>query len=44
MKTTQKVAEKPLTGEQILQKKISDAKEFVKKIDWVQFNEVMKNN
>ena len=44
MKTTQKVAEKPLTGEQILQKKIRDAKEFVKKIDWVQFNEVMKNN
>ena len=35
---------KKSTGEQVLKKKISDAKEMVKNINWEQFNEVMHTN
>jgi hypothetical protein len=35
---------KKSTGEQILKKKINDAKEFAKKIDWEQLNTVMNTN
>ncbi len=42
MKTLKKDIEKPLTGQQILQKKITDAEIFVKKVDWVKFREMQK--
>lgn len=32
------------TGEQILKKKISDANEMIKNINWEQFNKVMHKN
>jgi hypothetical protein len=44
MKTLEKNIEKKLTGEQVLQKKISDANEMVKNINWEQFNKVMHTN
>jgi hypothetical protein len=44
MRTSEKNTEKRLTGEQVLQKKISDAKEMVKKINWEQLNAVMNTN
>jgi hypothetical protein len=44
MKTSEKITEKRLTGEQILKKKISDANEMIKNMNWEQFNKVMHTN
>jgi hypothetical protein len=44
MKKLEKNIEKKSTGEQVLQKKINDAREMVKRIDWEQLNAVMNTN
>ena len=44
MKATQNSEIKSLDKERVLQKKVNDAKEFAKKINWEQLNAVMNTN
>jgi hypothetical protein len=44
MKALQETERRPANKELVLQKKINDAKEFAKKIDWEQLNAIMNTN
>jgi hypothetical protein len=44
MKTSEKITEKRLSGEQVLQKKIREVDEMIKNMNWEQFNKVMHKN
>lgn len=43
MKTSKKEVSQSITGEVLLSKKIDDAKNFAKKIDWTKFRELQKS-
>ena len=44
MKALPEIDRRPANKELVLQKKVNDAKEFAKKIDWEQLNAVMNTN
>jgi hypothetical protein len=44
MKALPEIERRPLSKELVLLKKVNDAKEFAKKIDWEQLNSVMNTN
>ena len=44
MKALPEIERRPASKELVLQKKINDAKEFAKRIDWKQLNAVMNTN
>ena len=44
MKALPEIERRPASKELALQKKVNDAKEFAKKIDWGQLNDVMNTN